>query len=265
MPDKRSPVVRRTLVFLFPLVRAIFRIRFEGLDRIPDQPCLLVANHSIGVIPEVWALVYAWEKRFDFRGDHPAYGLAHPFPFRIPGVRRLMEGAGAIPADYPDARAAFSSGASVLVFPGGNWEATRPFTAGDAVDFDEHRGWIRVAKESAVDVVPVSISGSYRLNPVLFRSRALAKLLLLDRGLRIRWLPVTLGQCVWTALFLVWGLDRIPGFVLAPLAALVFSASVLVPIFPGRLTVRFGEPMSSSAADEALYNGVQNRIRALFD
>ncbi|MBS1961212.1 MAG: 1-acyl-sn-glycerol-3-phosphate acyltransferase [Bdellovibrionales bacterium] len=264
MPDKRSPRVRRALVRLFPIVRAIFRVRFEGLDRIPDRPCLLVANHSIGVIPEVWSLVYAWEKRFDFRGDHPAYGLAHPFPFRIPGVRRLMEGAGAIPADYPDAREAFASGASVLVFPGGNWEATRPFRAGNAVDFDGHRGWIRVAKESQVDVVPVSISGSYRLNPVLFRSRGLAKLLLLDRGLRIRWLPVTLGQCFWTALFLAFAAERLPWFATLPAAWLVFSVSVLVPIFPGRLTVRFGEPLSSTAAEDALYNGVQTRIRSMF-
>lgn len=259
----RNPAVIRLVATLFEPLRIAHRMRFEGLEKIPEQrPVLLVANHSIGAVLEVFGILSAWEGRF---GDRPAYGLAHRLAFRIPGVASFMRAIGAVPADHAEAKRVLDSGAALLVFPGGNWEATRSFARGNEVDFDGHRGWIAVAKHSGVDVVPVAISGSYRVNPVLARSELLAKLTGFRALLAVHWLPVTVGQLVWTALFLVFVAGDLSWFVAIPGTILVFAFTPLFPIWPARITVRFGDPMPSDGDSDALDRDVQALIRARLD
>lgn len=258
----RNPAFIRILLAAFTPTRWIHRIRFEGAEGIPERPCVLVANHSIGAVVEVFAILYAWEKRFGFRGDRPAYGLAHRVAFRVPIVAAIMKGVGAIPADFGSAKRALDSGASVLVFPGGNWEATRSFRRRNEVDFAGHRGWIRVAKDSGVDVIPVSISGSHRVNPVFGRSLFLARLSLFEALFRVRWVPVTLGQFLWAALFVALFREALPGWALAIGAFTVFCLTPLVAIWPARITIRFGEPIPSTAPADDLYREVPARIAA---
>jgi len=259
----RNPAVIRFVVTLFEPFRLAHRMRFEGLEKIPEQrPVLLVANHSIGAVLEVFGILSAWEKRF---GDRPAYGLAHRLAFRIPGIASVMRALGAVPADYGVAKRLLDSGAALLVFPGGNWEATRRFTHGNEVDFDGHRGWISVAKASGVDVVPVAISGSYRVNPVLGRSEWLAKLTGFRALLAVHWLPITIGQIVWTLLYLVFVAGALPWPLAFLGAILVFAFTPLFPIWPARITVRFGDPMASDGDPEALDRDVRALIAARLD
>jgi 1-acyl-sn-glycerol-3-phosphate acyltransferase len=259
----RSPSVIRLVVALFEPLRLVHRMRFEGLDKIPEhRPVLLVANHSIGAALEVFGILSAWRKRF---GDRPAHGLAHRLAFRVPGVAHVMRAIGAVPADFAEAKRALDSGASLLVFPGGNWEATRSFRRGNQVDFDGHRGWIEVAKNSGVEIVPVSISGSYRVNPVLGRSERLARILGFRAALRVRWLPVTAGQFVWTALFLLFALGSAPTVLVLLAAPYVFAFTPLFPIWPARITVRFGDPIPSDGDADALDRDVRALIAARLD
>lgn len=260
----RNPAIIRALIVIFTPLRLLHRIRFEGLDRIPERPCLLVGNHSIGAVLEIFGILYAWEKRFGFRYDRPAYGLAHRLAFRVPGVALLMKSVGAIPADFESARRALASG-SLLVFPGGNWEATRKFARGNEVDFDGHRGWIKVAKESGVDILPVAISGAYRVNPVLGRSRRLAKLSLFEALLSVRWLPVTVGQFVFATLFFMLTAGTLPFWLVAIGTFYVFCFTPLVPVWPARITIRFGEPIKSTGSDDEIYRDVQSILRTYLD
>jgi 1-acyl-sn-glycerol-3-phosphate acyltransferase len=257
----RDPRFVRFVLLCFAPLRRVHRVRFEGLENIPDRPVLLVANHNIGAAVEIFAILYAWEKRFGFRYDHPAYGLAHHLSSRVPGLTKIMSKVGAIPAEFEGAKRALESGASLLVFPGGNWEATRGFWRGNEVDFGEHRGWMKVAKNSEVDVLPISISGSYAVNPVFFRSRWLAKLLLLDRLLSVRWLPVTLGQCVWAGLFLYLTHGHLPTALSVSGAVILFATTPLVPILPAPITIRFGAPLSSVLPDAELERVTLQAIR----
>ncbi len=253
----RDPRFIRLIVALYTPYRMIHRVRFEGLEKIPDRPCLLVANHSIGAVVEIFGILYAWEKRFGFRYDHPAYGLAHRISSRVPLVSSFMTRVGSIPAEFDGAKCALDSGASVLVFPGGNWEATRGFWRGNEVDFGEHRGWVRVAKSARVDVVPISISGSYAVNPVLARSRWLAKLTLLDPLLAVRWLPVTVGQLLWASLFFAFAHRHLPAALGALGTLAVFALTPMFPIWPARVTIRFGDPIPSDRpADELERDGI---------
>lgn len=260
----RNPKIIRVLLLFFAPLRVLHRIRFEGLERIPERPCLIVGNHSIGAVLEIFGILYAWEKRFGFLYDRPAFGLAHRLAFRVPGIATLMRGVGAVPADFDSAKLALSKG-SVLVFPGGNWEATRHFRRGNEVDFDGHRGWIQVAKNSGVDILPVAISGAYRVNPVLGRSRWLAKISLFESFLSVRWLPVTVGQFVFAGLFFAVVATKLPlAFALIG-TFYVFCFTPLFPIWPARITIRFGEPMKSTAPNDELFRDVQSILRTYVD
>jgi hypothetical protein len=79
----------RMVVYLYPLLRRIFRIQVMGVHTIPAEPCILVANHNIGAVVEVLALVAAWEARFPPVGSHRSMhsGIGLLFAFRY--FRRL--------------------------------------------------------------------------------------------------------------------------------------------------------------------------------
>jgi 1-acyl-sn-glycerol-3-phosphate acyltransferase len=242
----------RILLFFFTPLRLLHRVRFEGTENIPDCPCLMVANHSIGAVVEIFSILYAWEKRFGFRYDRPAYGLAHRVSSRVPIVSGILERVGSIPAEHGLAKKALQSGASVLVFHGGNWEVTRGFWRKNEVDFGNHRGWVRVAKESGVDVLPIGISGSYRVNPVLGRSRWLAHLSLFDLLFTIRWVPITLGQFVWTGLFVHFASPHFPIAVTVFGAIVTFLFTPLFTLFPAPITIRFGNTISTTLDESDL-------------
>ena len=258
----RNPLAIRALLALFTPLRILHRLEIENLARIPDGPCLLVANHNMGAVIEIAGILYAWEKRFGFQYDRHAYGLAHHLAFRVPGISHFLRGVGAVRADYVSAKAALDAGAGVLVFPGGNWEATRTFAKRNEVDFHNQRGWIRVAKNSNVPIIPVAVIGGHALNPVFGRSRILAKLTLFDFILKGRWLPLSLGQFLWSGLFLYLTAGALPVPVRILGFVVVFCTTPLFPVWPGKVTLSFGEPISSALPDDELYARVTGVIGA---
>ena len=170
--------------FFFPEVR--------GLENIPRKgPVLLVGNHSgLFYMPDVFVTGLAVVHR---RGvDQPAYGLAYDLLFAIPGVERVLRGLGGIPAGHEQAEAALAQGALVLVYPGGDYEACRPWSQRDRVDFGEHRGFVKLALHTQVPVVPVVAHGAHHTVVILSRGERLAHVLGLDR-LRIKVFPILLG------------------------------------------------------------------------
>ena len=239
---KRNPAQIARVLRLFRIVFRRFEVR--GLERIErlERPCLLVLNHNIAAPMEVLSLWSAWEDRF--QGKLPLYGLAHRFPFRTPLLAGLFRQLGALPATHEAADLALKSGAPVAVFPGGNFESVRPFSQRLQCDFGGKLGWIDIAVRNQVPVVPVAISGSHSMNPVLIRSRILSRVLVLPKLLGIRWFPITVGQLVYSALtaLLAWWFE-------APLWAVVLSAwlcflfTVQVPLLPAFIRITIDEPI----------------------
>jgi len=156
-----------------PLVRRMWPSSFSGLERLPRHDrFLIVANHSGMGIAELWSLLLGWHERF---GDgRPVAGMAHPGAFRVPPVRHFLRGLGAVEATRSGAAKARAAGVPLLLFPGGDHEATRPFWRADRVDFAGRRGWIRLARELGLDIVPLCITGSHRTLPILAGGKALA-------------------------------------------------------------------------------------------
>src|SRR5262249_44237346 len=116
-PGRIDPVVMGEFErFLGPVVRRMWPGTVSGLDRLPEHDrFLLVANHSGMGIAEIWALLIAWHEQ---TGGRPIAGMAHPAGFKVPLVRRFLQGFGAVEATREGAAHARAAGAPLLLFPG---------------------------------------------------------------------------------------------------------------------------------------------------
>ncbi len=182
--SRQLPAVARYTSYFTPEVR--------GLDRLPaDGPALVVGNHSgLFYMPEVWTCAQAILSR---RGiGAPAYLLAYDLLFGLPGIGPVLRRLGAVPASTGEAEAALARGACVVVYPGGDLEACRPWTQRNKVDFAGRKGFVRLALRCGVPVVPVVAHGGHHAVVVLARGDRLARAAGLRR-LRINVFPVLAG------------------------------------------------------------------------
>jgi 1-acyl-sn-glycerol-3-phosphate acyltransferase len=116
----------------------------------------------------------------------------------IPGLGSLRK-FGTVAASPSNARQALESGAVLLVYPGGDYEVHRPSWEGNRIDFDRRKGFIRLALDQDVPIVPVVSIGGQETALFLSRGEHLARLLALDRLFRLKVLPISLA--------IPWGLN----------------------------------------------------------
>ena len=192
---QRDPDFLKILLPLMELFNRYFDSEVRGFENVPEGgPMLLVGNHSGGLlVPDTTALISAWYRE---RGlDSALVGLAFDAMFAVPGMKTLMRKLGEIPANPKDAAEALDAGAAVLVYPGGAHEAFRPWTDRNRIDFNGHKGFVRLALQKQVPVVPVVGHGGHETTIVLTRGEWLAKYLNME-GLRARVAPILL-QVPW--------------------------------------------------------------------
>jgi hypothetical protein len=145
--DRFSPkFFRRTGRMLDALTRFYFRYQLRGLERIPPAPCLLVANHSTLGTMELMCMLGAWWRHFGVR--RRVTGLMHDFFLNSPGIGHYYWAIGAVPATRQNALAALKAGHDVLVFPGGDLDACRPFYQPRSVHFGSRLGPFIIAETS---------------------------------------------------------------------------------------------------------------------
>jgi 1-acyl-sn-glycerol-3-phosphate acyltransferase len=181
--------IARTLPMLNPLMSAYFRAEVRGIDNVPaDGPALLVGNHSGGtMIVDTFLFTFAFYEHFGTQRRF--HQLAHDIAARIPGLRRY----GTLVASHENAKRAFGIGAPVLVYPGGDVETFRPSWHSDRIEFDDHKGFVRLALEEGVPIVPVVSIGGQETALFLTRAQHLARALRLDRLARVKVLPISIG------------------------------------------------------------------------
>jgi 1-acyl-sn-glycerol-3-phosphate acyltransferase len=80
-----------------------------------------------------------------------------------------------------------------LVYPGGDYEVHRPSWNRHRVDFGGRKGFIRLALDENVPIVPVVAIGGQETALFLSRGERLAKGLGLDRAFRLKVLPISLA------------------------------------------------------------------------
>ena len=197
--DERDPdYIRETLPRLWLAASLYFRGEVRGLGNIPEEgPVLLVGNHSGGnLTPDTHVFTLAFSAYFGV--ERRFYQLAHNLVLSMPGLGMLRK-YGTVAASPDNARKALASGAALLVYPGGDYEVHRPIWEGNKVDFDGRKGFIRLALEHDVPMVPVVSIGGQETSLFLSRGENLAKLLQLDKLFRLKVLPISLA--------IPWGLN----------------------------------------------------------
>ena len=250
--EARDPeFIRYQLPGMWLFSTIYFRAEISGFDRVPEEgPVLFVGNHSGGnMTPDSMVFMLGFNTYFGV--ERPIYALAHSLVTSWPIVGRLAKKWGIITAGPNAASAALKTGASVLVYPGGDVDTHRPWTARHEIRFDGRRGFLRLAKKTGVPIVPVVSVGGQDTYLPLTDGRAAAKLLRLDKLARLKVLPVSLA--------LPWGLNVGDFLGHVPLPAKI-RMEVLEPI---DVNERFGDKADSKEAYDYVVGRMQESLTAL--
>ncbi|MDQ4126228.1 MAG: 1-acyl-sn-glycerol-3-phosphate acyltransferase, partial [Actinomycetota bacterium] len=138
--DARDPeFIRYQLPGMWLFSTLYFRAEVTGFDRVPEGPVLFVGNHSGGnMTPDSMVFMLAFNTYFGV--ERPVYALAHSLVTSWPVLGRLAKRWGIVTAGPKAAREALERGASVLVYPGGDVDTHRPWTARHEIRFDGRKG-----------------------------------------------------------------------------------------------------------------------------
>jgi 1-acyl-sn-glycerol-3-phosphate acyltransferase len=247
--DDRDPdYIRETMAGAWLLASLYFRADVRGLEKIPAEgPVLLVGNHSGGnVTPDTTVFTLAFVAFFG--AERRFYQLAHNLVVSMPGLGWLRR-YGTVAASPDNARLALEKGAALLVYPGGDYEVHRPSWETAKVDFGRRKGWIRLALEKDVPIVPVVSLGGQETALFLSRGERLSKLLRLDKMFRLKVLPISIAP--------PWGLNIGDMAGHLPLPAKI-RVRVLDPV---HLREEFGEDPDL----DQVYDHVLSRMQASLD
>jgi 1-acyl-sn-glycerol-3-phosphate acyltransferase len=169
-----------------------FRMEVRGWHRLPEPPCLVVGIHAGGILPiDAYAFGYSWFREFGF--ERIPRGTAHEFLINAPVIGDYLKKIGTISASQEGISTALDQGQDVILYPGGDLDAMRPWRQRDEVVFGGRKGWIRMALEAQVPIVPVANVGASDTLFVLTGGEKIAKTLRLDKLLRAKTFPIGLG------------------------------------------------------------------------
>jgi 1-acyl-sn-glycerol-3-phosphate acyltransferase len=176
-----------------PWIERAYAPRAEGLEHLEREgPALLVGNHSGGPLAMIEPLVLAYAASRRVARERLPHLLLHEIMWRTP-LAPWLASIGAVRATAETANGLLASGRSVLVYPGGDREAFRTFRERDTISFGARRGYVKLAIERGVPIVPVVTTGMHSGFMCLDDGHALATRLPLARSLRVGVLPVTLS------------------------------------------------------------------------
>ena len=250
--DERDPdYIREGLPGLWLAASLWFRGEVRGLGNIPENgPVLLVGNHSGGnVSPDSLVFTLAFSTYFGV--ERRFYQLAHNLVLSMPGLGFLRK-YGTVAASPENAERALSSGAAVLVYPGGDHEVHRPSWEANRIDFDGRRGFVRLALDHGVPIVPVVAIGGQETALFLSRGEGLSRLLMLDRLFRLKVLPISIAA--------PWGLN-----VGDMLGHLPLPAKITIEVLPAiDLHEQFGAGGAEIEVDE-VYDHVTTTMQETLD
>ena len=249
--DERDPdYIRESLPRLWLLASLWFRGEVRGLGNIPETgPVLLVGNHSGGnLTPDTTVFTLAFCAYFGV--ERAFYQLAHNLVLSMPGLGFLRR-YGTVAASPANAQEALSSGAALLVYPGGDYEVHRPTWERHRVDFGGRKGFIRLALQQDVPIVPVVSVGGQETALFLTRGEGLSRLLRLDRMFRLKVLPISIAA--------PWGLN-----VGDMLGHLPLPAKIVVEALPAiHLREEFGPDPDVNEVYDQVMRTMQETLDAL--
>ncbi len=193
-PANRDPGFIKAVVPFFEFLRNhYFRTEFLGTKHFPKTgPFIAVGNHSGGpMIPDVWLKLGLWATMFGL--ERPAYALVHDAALKVPVVKNFLMKLGGLRATPENASKALAQGGALLIYPGGDLDCLRSFWDRNKIDFQGRTGFIELAFQHGVPILPIANVGAHEVYFTLFSSRSLAKWTGMEKLTRVKTLPLNLG------------------------------------------------------------------------
>jgi 1-acyl-sn-glycerol-3-phosphate acyltransferase len=219
-----------------------FRMDIEGWENIPEPPALMVGIHSgAPFVWDAWTVGAQWWRHFG--PERPIHGTAHDALMAAPLVGSYFRKMGVIPAAKDSMASALAAGHDVALWPGGEVDSLRPWVKRDEAVLAGRKGFVRLAINTGVPIVPIATVGGPDSMPVLTSGRRLARALQLDKIARIKVMPIAIN--------VPWGL----------------SPAMLPEIpLPTKIRTAFQEPVEVSsdperANDDAYVEKIYERVR----
>src|SRR3954453_6024720 len=169
-----------------PIYRNLFRVEWEGLEKIPtDGGALLVANHAGAIPSDAPVIMHGIETEL----DRPCYGLADHLFKSLPVVGTYWARLGGVVAHPDNAyRLLREQQQLVLVFPEGSKGPGKPMRERYQLRRFGRGGFIEIAMRAGVPIVPIAVAGAEESIPIVYKSASLAK------ALRLPYFPITANQ-----------------------------------------------------------------------
>jgi 1-acyl-sn-glycerol-3-phosphate acyltransferase len=251
--DNRDDALIARLVGLVERVLVpYFRATVRGVERVPHGAGLFVANHNGALAtPDTFILGAALHRAHGVAGV--PFGLGHEVALKIPGIHHILVPLGAVRATHDNALGLFARGDKVLVYPGGDVDAMRPYRHRNRIVFGGRTGYVRLALRAGVPIIPVVSEGAHATLYIIDDGRWLAELLRADRYFRVKVWPL--------ALALPWGVMFGPLLLHFPWRTTI-TTEILEPI-------RFARSGEEAARDEsyvrACADAVEGRMQHTLD
>ncbi len=250
--ESRDPdFIARLMPLLGLLYDHYFRAETEFAEPFVDGPALAVANHNaLTGTPDMFCHMLAFWRTYS--PARRSYGLMHDLPFRLAGAGTCLNAMGAITAAPTNAARAFARGSAVLVFPGGDLDACKPYSRRYELEFGQRRGFVRTALRHGVPIVPIVSVGAHHSLYVATDGRKLAEALRLPELLRWNVAPIGFA--------LPWG-----PFAVVPLPHLPPPVKIHTRILPA---IRPNLPPSAADdpdAVDAVFTRVRDAMQAAMD
>src|SRR3954454_16001918 len=195
LDDRDWEFIERQKYFWNPLLDYWFRMEVSGWERLPEPPALLVGIHSGAPFPwDAWTIGIQWWRHFG--RERPLQGTAHDALMAFPVIGAYFRKMGVLPAAPDSMSAALAAGRDTVLYPGGERDSLRGWTKRDEALLAGRMGFVKLAINTGVPIVPVATVGGPDAMPIVATGQRVAKLLRLDRVARLKMFPVAI-QAPW--------------------------------------------------------------------
>lgn len=256
--DERSPEnIARSLPMLAWITHTYFHTQTDGWENVPDGQVMLIGSHNGGLAaPDTLAMTYEWFRRFGT--ERLIYALMDTrMWYAMPAIARMAVHMGAIRAEPRMAIAALKRGASLGIYPGGARDVFRPYAQRHRIFLNGNHGFVKLALEFQVPIVPMISHGAHEtlivLADIYDELKAIAPnhipwLLGIDPGV----FPIYLG---WP-----WGLA------IGPLPNIPFPKPIHTRVCPPIWFERYGEEAARDRAYvDHCFHLVASKMQAALD
>lgn len=192
LENRDEELIENLTRYFGSLANRYFNFTPTGFGRIPEGPGLYVGNHNGGVLtPDTF--LFSTQILKEKGIDEIPFALTHELPMQLPLFHHFAARIGCLRAGHDTAAKAFEAGNKVLVYPGGDEDAFRPYRDRNRLKFGGRQGYMRLALREGVPIIPVVTVGAHQTFVVLEDLKWLAQLIRAPRLFRIKVCPLILS------------------------------------------------------------------------